>query len=83
MKELKNGTFKYKGVTVAPTPLGKYPDMVTVIKTTTKSKSLRGKKFINLHKTKIAIETTFAEKLIAGGAGSVEKQLESLGKTKI
>ena len=80
MKQLKNGTWKYRNVTVAPTPLAKYPELVTIIKAPKRMRELVGKKFINLQKTKIAIEIIQTEKLIENGASSVDKQLESLGK---
>jgi len=82
MKRLKNGTWKYRNVTIVPTPLGTYPEMVTILKAPKRLNELVGKKYINLFKTQVAIETVTAEKLIEAGAGSVEKQLESLGKGK-
>jgi hypothetical protein len=78
MKELKNGTFKYRNVTVAPTPLAKYPEMVTIIKAPKRMNELLGKKFINLKFTKIAIETIATETLIDSGVKSVNKELESI-----
>ena len=78
MKLLKNGTWRYRNCTVAPTPLGKYPDMVTVIKAPARMKQLRGKKFLNLKFTKLAIENAGAESLIASGEKSVDKQLEAI-----
>lgn len=82
MKKLKNGTWKYRNVTVAPTPLAAYPDMVTIIKGPKKLSMLIGRKFINLEKTKIAIETERAEVYIESGVKSIGKELETMGNGK-
>ncbi len=78
MKLLKNGNWKYRNCTIQSTPLGKYPEMVTIVKTPLKLKVLRNKKYINLNKTKLAIENSAAESLISNGAKSVQKQLKSI-----
>ena len=78
MKILKNGNFKYRNCTIQSTPLGKYPEMVTIIKAPARMKQLKNKKFIDLNKTKLAIENAQAESLINGGLKSVSKQLTSL-----
>ena len=78
MKLLKNGNWKYRNCTIQSTPLGKYPEMVTIITTPAKLKSIRNKKFIDLNKTKLAIENAASEALIANGRSSVSKQLKSL-----
>lgn len=78
MKLLKNGNWKYRNCTIQSTPLGKYPEMVTIIKTPARLKRIRNKKFVDLNKTKLAIENAQAESLIAGGVKSVAKQLTSL-----
>lgn len=78
MKLLKNGNWKYRNCTIQSTPLQAYPEMVTIIKSPARLKMLRNKKFINLVKTKVAIETAQAESLIKTGGESVSKQLVSL-----
>jgi len=78
MKLLKNGNWKYRNCTIQSTPLGKYPEMVTIIKSPARLKSIRNKKFIDLNKTKIAIELAQAESLIKTGSSSVQKQLQSI-----
>ena len=78
MKLLKNGNWKYRNCTIQSTPLGKYPEMVTIITAPAKLKSIRNKKFIDLNKTKLAIENAASEALIANGESSVSKQLKSL-----
>lgn len=47
-KEQKDGTIKYKGVTIQKTPTDKYPNMVTFIKTIKKHQPLLDKKFLTL-----------------------------------
>ena len=78
MKLLKNGNWRYRNCTIQSTPLGKYPEMVTIVSAPGRLKELRNKKYINLQKTKLAIENIQAEKLIQGGLKSVSKQLTSL-----
>jgi hypothetical protein len=78
MKLLKNGNWRYRNCTIQATPLGKYPTMVTIIKTPARLKELRNKKFITLEKTQLAIENAQAFSLIDGGLKSVSKQLTSL-----
>ena len=78
MKLLKNGNWRYRNCTIQSTPLGKYPEMVTIVSVPTRLKLILNKKFINLQKTKIAIETEQAECLIDNGGRSVNDQLKSL-----
>ena len=78
MKLLKNGNWRYRNCTIQATPLGKYPEMVTIVKTPARLKSIRDKKFLNLNFTKLAIENAQAFALIASGGKSVNKQLKSL-----
>lgn len=77
MKQLKNGSFRYKNVTLEPTPTEKFPEMVTIVKTQAKLKELFGKKFISLEKAQIAIETVIVENLINQGNQSIETQFET------
>jgi len=46
----KDGTTKYKGITITPTPTDKFPLLVTFTKTVKKAKSVEGKKFLNMEK---------------------------------
>ena len=46
----KDGTTKYKGITITPTPTEKFPQLVTFTKTVKKAKEVEGKKFLNLEK---------------------------------
>ena len=78
MKLLKNGNWKYRNCTIQASPLGKYPEMVTIIKTPARMKQLRNKKFLNLNFTKLAIENAQAESLITSGNKSVKNQLDSI-----
>ena len=78
MKLLRNGNWKYRNCTVQSTPLDKYPEMVTIITAPKKLKVLKNKKYVDLNKTKLAIENAAAENLIASGRSSVSKQLSSI-----
>ena len=78
MKLLKNGNWKYRNCTIQSTPMEKYPEMVTIITAPHRLKTLKNKKFVNLNKTQLAIETASATSLIASGQKSVSKQLKSL-----
>ena len=50
LREQKDGTLKYKGITITKTPTEKFPTLVTFTKTVKKAQSVEGKKFLNLEK---------------------------------
>ena len=50
LREQKDGTLKYKGITITQTPTEKFPTLVTFTKTVKKAKGVEGKKFLNLEK---------------------------------
>ena len=50
LREQKDGTMKYKGITITNTPSEKFPQLVTFTKTVKKAKEVEGKKFLNLEK---------------------------------
>jgi len=50
LREYKDGTMKYKGITITNTPSEKFPQLVTFTKTVKKAKEVEGKKFLNLEK---------------------------------
>lgn len=52
---MKN-TMKYKGVMVQETPSEKYPELVTLVKTQKKLKSIEGKMFLTLEKAQQYID---------------------------
>ena len=71
---------KYKGAHLTPTPvLPKFPEMVTITKTTRKLKPLLDKKFINVEKAIIAIDVIVAEQVIEKGRIKTNKELTALG----
>lgn len=78
MRLLKNGNWKYRNCTIQSSPLGKYPEMVTIITTPKKLNLIKNKKFINLESTKVAIETEQLNQLIDSGARNVNEQLNSI-----
>jgi len=47
---LKDGSTKYKGIVITPSPTDKFPFLVTFTKTVKKVKHVEGKKFISLDK---------------------------------
>lgn len=47
-QEQKDGTIKYKGITIQKTPSETYPTLVTFIKTIKKGNEILGKKFLTL-----------------------------------
>ena len=50
LREQKDGTLKYKGITITKTPTEKFPQLVTFTKTVKKAQVVEGKKFLNLEK---------------------------------
>ena len=50
LRKQKDGTMKYKGITITNTPSEKFPQLVTFTKTVKKAKIVEGKKFITLEK---------------------------------
>jgi hypothetical protein len=76
----KNKTLRFKSCSIDYTPNDKFPDMVTITKTTKSLKELLNKKFINLEKAKVSIETLKADLLIEDGGKSVNRQLMTIGK---
>lgn len=50
LKQQKDGTYKYKGITISITPTEKFPQLVTFTKTVKKAKEVEGKKFLTLEK---------------------------------
>ena len=50
LRQQKDGTMKYKGITITNTPSDKFPTLVTFTKTVKKAKEVEGKKFLNLEK---------------------------------
>lgn len=65
---------RYKTYKIENVPTEKFPEMVVV----TKGKKVE-KKFINLDKAKVWIETEAALNLINKGARKVKKELSSIG----
>lgn len=55
---------KYKGVTFELTPTEKFPQMVSVVKTTKKVKELRNKRFLDELKLVHAVDALEAEQFI-------------------
>jgi hypothetical protein len=76
----KEKVLRFKSCSIESTPRDKFPDMVTITKTTKALSELLDKKFINLEKAKVSIETLKADKLIESGGKSVNKQLMTIGK---
>lgn len=76
----KEKTLRFKSCSIEYTPTDKFPDMVTIIKTTKVLNELLNKKFVNLDKAKAVIETVKADILIEKGADSVNRQLMAIGK---
>jgi hypothetical protein len=76
----KDKILRFKSCSIEPTPIGKFPDMVTITKTTKSLNELLNKKFVSLEKAKVAIETLKADKLIEKGGSSVNRQLMTIGK---
>jgi len=76
----KEKILRFKSCSIEYTPNDKFPDMVTITKTTKELKELLNKKFITLEKAKVIIETLKADKLIEKGGSSVNRQLMTIGK---
>ena len=77
-RELNKPT-RYKNCRIEETPLGKYPEMVTIVRTPAKYKSIKNKKYLNMEKCKIAIDLQVATSLINKGGMRSAKDLETLG----
>lgn len=50
LRQQKDGTMKYKGITITNTPSEKFKELVTFTKTVKKANSVLNKKFLNLEK---------------------------------
>lgn len=50
LRKQKDGTMKYKGITITNTPSEKFKELVTFTKTVKKANSVLNKKFLNLEK---------------------------------
>ena len=50
LRTQKDGTMKYKGITIENTPTDKFKELVTFTKAVKKANTVIGKKFLNLEK---------------------------------
>lgn len=76
----KEKVLRFKSCSIEATPTDKFPELVTIIKTTKALNELLDRKFISLEKAKVSIETLKADNLIISGRKSVNKQLMTIGK---
>ena len=76
----KEKTLRFKSCSIESTPTDKFPNMVTITKTTKVLNGLLNKKFVNIDKAKAVIETVKADILIEKGGSSVNRQLMTIGK---
>ena len=76
----KDTVLRFKSCSIESTPTDKFPDMVTITKTTKALNDLLNRKYISLEKAKVTIETLKADNLILSGGKSVNKQLMTIGK---
>ena len=70
---------KYKGFRISITPTVKFPQLVTIEKTSKRFKNLKSKQFINIQKLKVFIDLKISEKLINRGGLMVQNQLKEIG----
>ena len=78
-KRTLNKPVRYNNCRIEASPLGKYPDMVTIIRTPKKLKVLENKKYLNLLKAKVAIDAIRADTMISSGGIKVNKTLQEMG----
>jgi len=74
-----NKPVRYNNCRIEATPLGKYPDMVTIVRAPKKLKVLENKKYLDLEKAKVAIDKVRADFMISKGGIKVNKTLVDLG----
>jgi len=74
-----NKPVRYCNCRIESTPLAKYPEMVTIIRTPKKMNSLENKKFITMAKAKKSIDSLKGEIMIGSGGIKVSKSLMELG----
>lgn len=73
-------TLRFKSCSIEPTPTDKFPNMVTITKTTKLLNELLNRKFVSVEKAKVSIEVVKADKLIESGGKSVSRQLMAIGQ---
>jgi hypothetical protein len=79
MAKVEKEITKYKSVHIKNTPNEKYPDMVTLIKTTKKLRTLQDKRFTTMQNAITHIDLIRAELLIDGGEPKAKEDLISIG----
>ena len=72
-KELGNGSYRLKNWRIDPAGNEQFPDMVTI------AKNGVFKRFVNIDRAVIYIDTVAAYRLINGGAKSVKRELVEVG----
>lgn len=79
---MKNTT-KYKGVNIQETPTEKYPELVTLIKTQKKLKSIEGKMFLTLQKAQEYIDKIELELWETMTSTRLEKSEKKIAKKEL
>ena len=74
----KEDKLRYLNHTIINTPTEKFPEMVTITKGA-KKYDLVDRKYINLHKAKIAVEVATVDTRIKAQAKKAKKDLVNLG----
>lgn len=70
--------FKYKNFRITKTPNKKFPEMVTITRCVSGLKTLLGRSFINLHKSKVFIDYRLSLDMIERCENNINQQLESV-----
>ena len=78
---VKVKAFKHKRVTLEPIGTESFPDMVFVAAGPAWARDIVGKRYVNAEKAIAFIEALDNEKVIAGGAKAVKKELLAAGAT--
>lgn len=69
----------YQNFKIRLTPSKSFPEMVTIVKTQSEFKNLKGKRYVNLDKVKIYIDSQLTKHFIDRGNQFVNNQLKSIG----
>ena len=69
---------KYKNFKIQFTPTSLFPEMVTIVRSVSGLKQFTGKKFVNLNKIKIFIDTEMSELYLKKGVSTISKELDSV-----
>ena len=77
----KEDKLRYLNHTIINTPTDTFPEMVTITKGA-KKYDLVDRKYITLHKAKIAVEVATVDTRIKNGAKQAKKDMESVVLTK-